>query len=57
MIDLNRGVELQMAYNFTYSIQYFEGSLNEFDTRIYPFSNMMMTMEEGPIDIREGEWR
>lgn len=57
ILDLNRGIELQNAYNYTHSIGYFEGTVNEFDTRIYPFSNMMMTLEEGPIDIREGEWR
>jgi len=57
MLDLSRGFELQNAYNSTHSIQYFEGNLNNFDTRIYPYSNMMMTLEEGPIDIREGSWQ
>jgi len=57
MLDLNRGIELQNAYNSTYSIRYFKGTENEFDTRIYPYTNMMMTLEEGPIDIREGKWR
>ena len=57
MLDLSRGFELQNAYNSTHSIQYFEGNLNNFDTRIYPYSNMMMTLEEGPIDIHEGEWQ
>jgi len=57
MLDLNRGIELQNAYNFTQSTRYFKGTVNGFDTRIYPYSNMMMTLEEGPIDIREGEWR
>ena len=56
MLDLNRGIELQNAYNSTRSIMYFEGNLQNFDTRVYPYSNMMMTMEEGPIDIREGNW-
>jgi len=57
ILDLNRGQELQKAYNSTHSIRNFEGKVKEFDTRVYPYSNMMMTLEEGPIDIREGEWR
>lgn len=57
MLDLKRGIELQNAYNYTKSVRFFQGTMNEFDTRIYPFSNMMMTLEEGPIDIREGEWK
>ena len=57
ILDLNRGPELQKAYNSTQSIKNFRGSVNDFDTRIYPFSNMMMTLEEGPVDIRQGEWK
>jgi hypothetical protein len=57
MLDLKRGVELQNAYNYTKSVKFFKGTVREFDTSVYPFSNMMMTLEEGPIDIRRGEWK
>lgn len=57
ILDLGRGVELQNAYNNTESVKFFKGTISDFDTRIYPYSNMMMTQEEGPIDIRQGEWK
>ncbi len=56
MIDQNRGPELVKVYNDTQSVEYFEGRVNEFDTRIYPYTNMMVTQEGFSIDIREGKW-
>lgn len=56
MLDRNRGPELVRAYNNTQSIKYFEGKADDFDTRVYPHTNMRMTQEGFHIDIREGEW-
>ena len=56
MLDQNRGGELIQAYNNTQSVKFFEGRANDFDTRIYPYTNMKMTQEGFSIDIREGEW-
>lgn len=56
-IDISRGIELQNAYNFTKSVKFFKGTINDFDTSIYPFSNIIMTQEAGSIDIRQGEWK
>ncbi|MCH7560699.1 MAG: glycosyltransferase family 39 protein [Thaumarchaeota archaeon] len=56
MLDQNRGGELIQAYNNTRSVKFFEGRVNEFDTRIYPYTNMMVNQEGFSIDIREGEW-
>lgn len=56
MLDQNRGGELIQAYNNTQSVKFFEGRANDFDTRIYPYTNMKMTQEGFNIDIREGEW-
>lgn len=56
MLDQNRGPELVKVYNDTKSIQYFEGKANDFDTIVYPYTNMRMTQEGFTIDIREGEW-
>jgi len=57
ILDLTRGEELQKAYNYTKSEKYFEGKVNDFDTRIYPYTSMIMNQEGGSIDIRVGDWR
>ncbi len=56
MLDQNRGGELVQAYNNTQSVKFFEGRANEFDTRIYPYTNMRLNQEGFSIDIREGQW-
>ena len=56
MLDQKRGPELVKAYNDTKSIKYFEGRANEWDTKIYPYTNMRLTQEGFAIDIREGKW-
>jgi len=56
MFDQNRGEELRKAYNNTQSVKYFEGRANDFDTRIYPYTNMRVNQEGSSIDIRMGEW-
>ncbi len=56
MLDQNRGDELVKVYNTTESVKFFEGKANEFDTRIYPYTNMKVNHEGFYIDIREGSW-
>lgn len=56
MLDQNRGGELVKAYNTTESVKFFEGRVSEFDTRIYPYTNMKVNQEGFYIDIREGQW-
>ncbi len=56
MLDQNRGGELVKAYNTTESVKFFEGKASEFDTRIYPYTNMKVNQEGFYIDIREGQW-
>lgn len=57
ILDITRGEELQKAFNYTRSEKYFEGRVNDFDTRIYPYTSMIMNQEGGSIDIRAGDWR
>ena len=56
MLDQNRGKELQKAYSDTLSVKYFDGRANDFDTQIYPYSNMKVNLEGASIDIRIGKW-
>ena len=56
MLDRNRGSEIVKAYNNTQSVRYFEGNADDFDTRIYPYTNMRLNQEAFHIDIREGKW-
>lgn len=56
VLDQNRGPELVKAYNDTQSIMYFEGKINDFDTRYYPYTNMRLNQEGFSIDVRTGEW-
>ena len=56
ILDQNRGKEIQKAYNNTLSVKYFESRANDFDTRIYPYTNLRVNQEGLSIDIREGEW-
>ena len=56
MLDQNRGGKLVQAYNNTQSVKFFEGRANEFDTRLYPYTNMRVNQEGFSIDIRESEW-
>ncbi len=56
ILDQNRGKEIQKAYNNTLSVKYFESRANDFDTRIYPYTNLRVNQEGLSIDIREGQW-
>ena len=55
MLDQNRGGKLVQAYNNTESIGFFEGRADEWDTRIYPYTNMRINQEGFSIDIRAGQ--
>lgn len=54
MLDQNRGERLVQVYNNTQSIRYFEGGVNDFDARIYPYTSMRVNQEGFSIDVREG---
>lgn len=56
MLDRDRGPEIARAYDNTESIRYFEGRASDFDTRVYPYTNMKVNHEGFHIDIREGRW-
>lgn len=56
MLDQSRGEKLVQAYNNTQSERYFEGKVNDFDTRIYPYTNMRLNHEGFSIDVRTGNW-
>ena len=56
ILDQNRGKEIQHAYDSTQSITSFENSATDFDTRLYPYTNLRMNEEGLIIDIREGQW-
>jgi len=53
-IDLKRGPQLQTALDKTIAIQTFDGTINEFNSKIYPYTNMQANGEAGKIEIREG---
>lgn len=55
MLDQNRGEELQKAYTTTESVTEFQGNVREFNSLIYPYTNMRLNLEAGPIDIRQGD--
>lgn len=56
MLDQNRGEKLVKAYNDTGSVIVFDGLVDAFDTRVYPYTNMKMNHEGFEIDIRSGQW-
>ncbi|AFS82591.1 glycosyl transferase family protein [Candidatus Nitrosopumilus sediminis] len=56
MLDQSRGDKLVQAYNNTKSIQFFNGKVKDFDTRIYPYTNMRINQEGFSIDVRTGQW-
>ncbi len=56
MLDQNRGEDIVKSYNTTESVKFFEGRASEFDTQIYPYTNMKVNQEGFFIDIREGQW-
>lgn len=55
MLDQN-GEKLQKAYSSTRSVKYFEGRVNDFDTGIYPYTNMWLNQGGFSIDVRTGKW-
>ena len=56
MFDQNRGEKIRKVYSDTNSLREFKGVVMDFDSQIYPYTNMKMNMEAGPIDIRKGNW-
>ena len=52
-IDLARGPQLQNALDRSTTIQTFEGAITEFDSKMYPYTNMQANGEATKIEIRE----
>ncbi|NQV39332.1 MAG: glycosyltransferase family 39 protein [Nitrosopumilus sp.] len=57
MLDQNRGDILRKVYNSTQSIRYFEGRVNGFDDRVYPYTSMLLNQDGFSIDVRAGDWK
>ncbi|MCV0372214.1 MAG: glycosyltransferase family 39 protein [Nitrosarchaeum sp.] len=57
MLDRDRGVQMQKAYNNTQSVSYFEGIVDRYDTQIYPYTNLRLVNEGFNIDVRSGPWK
>lgn len=57
MLDQNRGDILRKVYNSTQSIGYFEGRVNGFDDRVYPYTSMLLNQDGFSIDVRAGDWK
>lgn len=53
-IDLGRGPQLQNALDRSITVRTFEGVISEFDSKIYPYTNMQANGEATRIEIREG---
>lgn len=53
-IDLGRGPQLQNALDRSITVRTFEGIISEFDSKIYPYTNMQANGEATEIEIREG---
>lgn len=52
-IDLVRGPQLQNELDRSTTIKSFEGEIDEFDSKIYPYTNMQANGEATQIEIRE----
>ncbi|MEX0656920.1 MAG: hypothetical protein WD154_05195 [Nitrosopumilaceae archaeon] len=53
--DIDRGPQLHALYNNTKTVKSFEGDVLNFNTYIYPYSNMKLNYEGGKIEIRTGK--
>jgi hypothetical protein len=53
-IDLVRGPQLQNAIDTSRIVRTFDGKITEFDSKIYPYTNMQANGEATKIEIREG---
>ncbi|MGI0057316.1 MAG: ArnT family glycosyltransferase [Nitrosarchaeum sp.] len=52
-IDLPRGPQLQKALDDSKIIKKFDGTVTDFDSRIYPYTSMQANFEASEIEIRE----
>lgn len=53
--DIDRGPQLQALYDNTKAVKSFEGDVLNFNTDMYPYSNMKLNYEGGKIEIRTGK--
>ena len=52
-IDLSRGPQLQKALDDSKIVKKFDGTVMDFDSRIYPYTSMQANFEASEIEIRE----
>ncbi|MFB5609559.1 MAG: ArnT family glycosyltransferase [Nitrosarchaeum sp.] len=52
-IDLKRGPQLQNTFDNSTIIRTFEGELKQFNSKIYPYTNMQANEDAAKIEIRE----
>ena len=52
MLDIQRGIELQNAYDDSHLIYEINGSINQINTNIFPFQSMMLTGEGKFIEVK-----
>lgn len=53
IIDLGRGEQLQQINNDTKTIATFDGNVQKYDTRFYPYTNLGVNWEGSHIEIKE----
>jgi hypothetical protein len=53
--NINTGKQLQDVYSSTVSIKKFYGGVLKYDSKIYPFTNMVPNYEGSEIEIRENK--
>ena len=52
MLDIQRGIELQNAYDNSHLIYEINGSVNQINTNIFPFQSVIFTGEGKFIEIK-----
>jgi hypothetical protein len=53
LIDLKRGPQLQYTFDNSTTIQTFEGEMKQFNSKLYPYTNMQANEDATKIEIRE----
>ena len=52
MLDIQRGIELQNAYDNSHLIYEINGSVNQINTNVFPFQSVVFTGEGKFIEIK-----
>src|SRR5579885_64210 len=53
LIDINRGSKLKQLYNDSKTIATFDGNVKNYDTSLYPYTNLRVNYEGHRIEIKE----